>query len=134
MNLSGSSIVTGEFIRTFAHPLPSLRRSKWIEQDRFVLTYLSKCEIEGRPGEKRWVLSLSWRNDAEKRDEVSKPLPYLPQGEKYYVGNFDGKVFRPDKEDSRVMSAGDVYATVTWKGETDRKAGIGWMITGDMQA
>jgi len=79
---------------------------------------LFECEIEGRPGEKRWVLWLSWFNDQKEG--------LRPQGEKYYIGDFDGTTFRPDDK-SRPLSFGDVYATVTWKGDIERKLGIGWM-------
>lgn len=97
--------------------------------DRFIAECpdLFECEVEGRPGEKQWVLLMSWRTDLEERDEVSTTLPYLPQGEKYYVGHFDGKSFHPHSSSSKRVSTGDVYATVTWKGETTRKVGIGWM-------
>lgn len=79
---------------------------------------LFECEIEGRPGERRWVLWLSWFNHQEQG--------LRPEGEKYYIGDFDGVTFRPEGK-SRILSFGDVYATVTWKGDIERKIGIGWM-------
>lgn len=52
-------------------------------------------------------------------------------GGEYFIGDFDGKVFRPDREESQWVDYGrDFYAPVSWNNipEADgRRIWIGWM-------
>jgi len=74
--------------------------------------------------QKKWVLLCNINPDG----------PFGGSGTQYFVGDFDGKTFRPDTDkNGRVRTkwldyGKDHYATVTWSGAPgNRRTAIGWM-------
>ena len=67
----------------------------------------------------KWVLLVS----------VNPGGPILGSGTMYFVGDFDGKEFKPDTLDYPLwLDYGmDSYAGVTWSNTGDRRLMIGWM-------
>jgi fructan beta-fructosidase len=91
---------------------PASMVSGGIGEDR----YLFECpdfyelEVEGRPGEKRWILSAA--------------------NSMYTIGTFDGKTFRPELERLLTQVGRDYYAAQTFNNEpTGRRIEIGWWRT-----
>jgi fructan beta-fructosidase len=85
---------------------------------------LFELSIEGREGEKRWVLIVSIGNH-----------PEHPEGSRtqYFIGDFDGYRFVNDNASDTVLwldHGRDNYAGVTWSGipnEDGRRLFIAWM-------
>ncbi|QNL49340.1 glycoside hydrolase family 32 protein [Olivibacter sp. SDN3] len=69
-------------------------------------------------GEGKWVLIVS----------INPGGPNGGSATQYFVGQFDGKSFVPDHQDTRWLDYGpDDYAGITWSNTGDRKVFIGWM-------
>lgn len=72
-------------------------------------------------GETKWVLLVS----------INPGAPNGGSGTQYFVGDFDGKAFKPDSKDSKWIDYGtDNYAGVTWSDvpvEDGRRVFLGWM-------
>jgi fructan beta-fructosidase len=75
---------------------------------------------DGGPGEKksRWVLIVS----------LNPGGPNGGSATQYFIGNFDGKNFTTDQQDTRWLDYGpDNYAGITWSNTGERKILLGWM-------
>ena len=85
-------------------------RGVWECTDLFPTTY---------KGERKWVLTVN----------VSDGGPVLGSGTMYFVGNFDGRRFTPDRYSYPLWEdhGMDDYASVTWSNTGDRLVCIGWM-------
>lgn len=79
--------------------------------------------VDGDPARERWVLLLN----------VNPGAPAGGSGCQYFVGDFDGRVFRADPVPEGGLWAdygADFYAAVTWSdlpAEDGRRIAIGWM-------
>ncbi|HAO06210.1 MAG TPA: glycosyl hydrolase family 32 [Chryseobacterium sp.] len=81
----------------------------WECPDLFQLTY---------NGEQHWVLIVN----------INPGGPNGGSATQYFVGDFDGKTFKPYQTDTRWLDYGpDEYAGVTWDNTGSRKLFIGWM-------
>ncbi|MNW42568.1 Levanase precursor [compost metagenome] len=96
---------------------------------------LVPLHVDGDPNKKKWVLILSV-GDCNGVNPSDPEPPAGGSGMMYFVGNFDGRVFTPDKtinsiDDLRWIDFGsDFYAAVTWSNtpeEDGRRLWIGWM-------
>ncbi len=132
---------TGQWVLTLAHALehemliytsPNLR--DWTYASSFGKDLgsqdgvwecpdLMEVEVEGT-GEKKWVLICN----------INPGGPFGGSATQYFVGDFDGKTFTPDRDASgnvptKWMDFGkDHYATVSFSGAPDdRNTVIGWM-------
>ena len=85
-------------------------RGVWECTDLFPMQY---------KGERKWVLTVN----------VSDGGPVLGSGTMYFVGNFDGRRFAPDRYDYPLWEdhGMDDYASVTWSNTGSRVVCIGWM-------
>jgi len=83
---------------------------------------LIQLPVEGSSGKKKWVLLVS-AGGPERG-------PYM----QYFVGEFDGKVFKNDNPPDKILSLdeGDCfYAAIPWNNTPgDNKILIGWMVPG----
>jgi fructan beta-fructosidase len=81
---------------------------------------LFEIEVAGT-GNKKWVMLVSMNPGAANGGS----------GTQYFIGQFDGKSFHPDTENSHWLDYGkDNYAGVTWSNTSEaegRKLFIGWM-------
>ncbi len=69
-------------------------------------------------GQKHWVLIVN----------INPGGPNGGSATQYFVGNFDGKTFKPYQTDTQWLDYGpDEYAGVTWDNTGDRRLFIGWM-------
>ncbi len=74
--------------------------------------------LTGPDGRERWVLLVS----------LNPGGPNGGSATQYFIGDFDGRRFRPEHADTRWLDHGpDHYAGVTWAGVDDRALLIGWM-------
>lgn len=81
----------------------------WECPDMFSLEY---------KGEKYWVLMVS----------VNSGGPNGGSGIQYFIGDFDGKTFKPHSKETRWLEYGtDNYAGVTFSNTGSRKVFMGWM-------
>lgn len=73
----------------------------------------------------KWVLIASYVSQTN----FANPRVFSPIGERYFVGDFDGRRFVADGP-SENASFGDSYATITWSdvpAADGRRVAIGWM-------
>lgn len=71
-----------------------------------------------KEGKKVWVLIVN----------LNPGAPNGGSGGQYFIGDFDGKTFRPYDTDTRWLDFGrDNYAGITWSNTEDRRIFIGWM-------
>lgn len=86
----------------------------WECPDLFPLTVGGSAEI-------KWVLLVSIQKDGPNKGSATG----------YFIGDFDGKTFRADKENQQWADYGkDNYAIVTWSdipAEDGRRLALGWM-------
>lgn len=69
-------------------------------------------------GRTHWVLLVS----------INPGGPNGGSATQYFIGQFDGKNFKPDHQDTRWIDYGtDNYAGITWSNTGNRKIFIGWM-------
>lgn len=69
-------------------------------------------------GKTHWVLLVS----------INPGGPNGGSATQYFIGQFDGKNFKPDHQDTRWIDYGtDNYAGITWSNTGKRKIFIGWM-------
>ncbi len=84
---------------------------------------LMELPMEGHPGKTKWVLAISAAG-AERGVFIQ-----------YFVGNFDGKTFRNDNPDDKVLAVdnGDCfYAAIPWN-ELKKKIYLGWLVPGPQE-
>ena len=83
---------------------------------------LMQLPVDGNPGKKKWVLTVSAAG-AERGVFIQ-----------YFVGDFDGKIFKNDNPDNSILTVdnGDCfYAAIPWNEVPGgKKIYIGWMIPG----
>lgn len=81
----------------------------WECPDLFPLTY---------NGKKSWILIVN----------LNPGGPNGGSATQYFVGDFDGKAFRPYTTETKWLDYGpDEYAGITWSNTGDRKIFLGWM-------
>ncbi len=69
-------------------------------------------------GKQRWVLIVN----------LNPGAPNGGSGTQYFIGDFDGKNFISDQQETKWLDYGpDNYAGITWSNTGDRKIFIGWM-------
>lgn len=79
---------------------------------------LFELPIQNKPGESKWVLSLSG----------SHPAGPGFVGMQYFVGDFDGTKFISDQTDPLYVEYGkDYYAGIIFNNTSDRKIMLGWI-------
>jgi fructan beta-fructosidase len=84
---------------------------------------LFELPVEGRPGERRFVLDV----------DVNPGAPLGGSADQYFVGSFDGTTFRNDNPPEQVLWADhgkDFYASLSWSdlpASDGRRVWIGWL-------
>jgi fructan beta-fructosidase len=79
---------------------------------------LYELPIEGQPGKTQWVLSLSGGH----------PAGPTFVGMQYFVGDFDGKIFKSEQTSPLYLEHGkDYYAGIVFNNVTDRTIMLGWI-------
>lgn len=69
-------------------------------------------------GQQKWVLLVS----------INPGGPNGGSATQYFIGDFDGKIFKPDSKETRWVDYGaDDYAGITWSNTEDRAIFLGWM-------
>ncbi len=99
--------------------LSAFGRGYGVQPNQFECPDFFQLPVNGDPNRKKWVMIVN----------INPGCPFGGSATEYFVGEFDGKVFKPDTkpEVTKWLDFGkDHYATVTFSNTGDRIIGVPW--------